>query len=86
MRLKVTLAKLRHERKRAVTVFLVFAFLSFGINFTLGGIGSFVGTINDFSHIGNVEFVVQGVTVENLTRFGEVVNYMYYNEGMVRLN
>jgi len=86
MRLKVTLAKLRCKKKRAVTVFLIFAFLSLGINFTLGGIGSFMGTINEFSHIGNVELIARGVTVENLTRFGEVVNYLYFDEGMVRLN
>ncbi len=36
MRLKVTLAKLRRERKRAVTIFLIFAFLSLGINLSLG--------------------------------------------------
>ncbi len=86
MRLKTALAKLRHEKKRAVTVFLIFAFLSLGINFTLSGIGSFIKSIDDFSHIGNVELVVQGVTVENLTRFGEVVNYLYFNNGKVELN
>ncbi len=86
MRLRLALKKLRRERRRAVTVFVIFAFLSFGINFTLGGIGSFMGSINEFSHIGNVEFVAQGVTVENLTRFGEVVNYLYFDEGTVKLN
>ncbi|WP_099209431.1 ABC transporter permease [Thermococcus henrietii] len=86
MRLRLALNKLKREKRRAVTVFVIFAFLSLGINFTLGGIGSFIGTINDFSHIGNVEFVVQGVSVENLTRFGEVVNYLYFDEGKVVLN
>ncbi len=86
MRLKTALAKLRREKKRAVTIFLIFAFLSLGINFTLSGIGSFIKSIDDFSHIGNVEFVVQGVTVENLTRFGEVVNYLYFDGGAVKLN
>lgn len=86
MRLRLALKKLKREKKRAVAVFVIFAFLSLGINFTLGGIGSFIGTIDDFSHIGNVEFVVQGVSVENLTRFGEVVNYLYFDEGTVRLH
>jgi len=86
MKLRTALAKLKREKKRAVTVFLIFAFLSLGINFTLSGIGSVVKAIDDFSHIGNVEFVVQGVTVENLTRFGEVVNYIYFDNGKVKLN
>ncbi|MBP1911524.1 ABC transporter permease [Thermococcus stetteri] len=85
MPLRTALAKLRREREKAVVVFLIFAFLSLGINFTLGGIGSFMETIDEFSHIGNVELVVQGVGVENLTRFGEVVNYLYFNEGKVKL-
>ena len=86
MRLQTALAKLRRGKKRAVTVFIIFAFLSLGINFTLSGIGSFIKAIDDFSHIGNVELVVQGVTVENLTRFGEVVNYIYFDNGKVELN
>ncbi|WP_461865026.1 ABC transporter permease [Thermococcus sp.] len=86
MRLMTAMAKLRREKRRAVTVFVIFAFLSLGINFTLSGIGSVVKAIDDFSHIGNVEFVAQGVTVENLTHFGEVVNYLYFDEGKVKLN
>ena len=86
MRLRTILAKLRREKRRAATVFVIFAFLSLGINFTLSGIGSVVKAIDDFSHVGNVEFIAQGVTVDNLTRFGEVVNYLYFDEGKVRLN
>lgn len=89
MPLKTAVAKLKREKKKAVVVFIIFVFLSLGINFTLGGIGgAFMGgTVDEFSHIGNVEFVVQGgVGVENLTRFGEVVNYLYFDEGKVKLN
>ncbi|ALM76107.1 hypothetical protein [Thermococcus barophilus] len=86
MRLRTTLAKLRREKRRAVTVFIIFAFLSIGINFTLSGIGSVVKAIDDFSHIGNVELIAQGVSVENLTQFGEIVNYFYFNDGRVKLN
>ncbi|MDI3475230.1 MAG: hypothetical protein PWQ95_958 [Thermococcaceae archaeon] len=86
MPLRIAVKKLKHERKKAVAVFIIFAFLSLGINFTLSGIGAFMGTVNEFSHIGNVEFVVQGVGVENLTHFGKVVNYLYFDEGKVRVN
>lgn len=58
---KTAVAKLKREKKKAVVVFIIFVFLSLGINFTLGGIGAFMGTVDEFSHIGNVEFVVQGL-------------------------
>ncbi|WP_297489084.1 FtsX-like permease family protein [Thermococcus sp.] len=86
MRLKTTLRKLRREKKVVVIVFITFLFVSLGANFTLAGVGSVTKAVRDFTKIGNVEFIVQGVNVENLTRFGEVVNYLYFNEGKVEFN
>ncbi|WP_297507596.1 FtsX-like permease family protein, partial [Thermococcus sp.] len=86
MRLKATLRKLRGEKKKAAAVFIVFFVVSLGFNFTLSAVGSIGKAVEDFAETGNVEFVVSGISVENLTRFGEVVNYIYFKETEVTLN
>ncbi|AIU69388.1 hypothetical protein TEU_02975 [Thermococcus eurythermalis] len=86
MKLKVTLRKLRHEKKRVAIVFLAFLFVSLGFNFTLSAVGSISKAVEDFAKRGNVELAVEGVTVEELGRFGEVVNYVYFNDTEVEFN
>ena len=86
MKLKVTLRKLRHEKKKVAIVFLAFLFVSLGFNFTLSAVGSISKGVEDFAKQGNVELEVDGVSVENLSKFGEVVNYVYFNNTKVEFN
>lgn len=86
MKLRIIVRKLRHEKKKAIVVFLAFFLVSLGFNFTLSGIGSINKAIEDFAKQGNVEFEVEGISVKNLSKFGEVVNYIYFNDTKVEFN
>ncbi|GEM_PF-1746943 len=86
MKLKATLRKLKREKKKAIVVFLAFLFVSLGFNFTLSGIGSINKAVENFAKLGNVELEVEGVSVEDLSKFGEVVNYVYFNDTKVEFN
>ncbi|WP_167887199.1 MULTISPECIES: ABC transporter permease [unclassified Thermococcus] len=86
MKLRATLRKLKHENKKAVIVFLAFLFVSLGFNFALSGIGSISRAVEDFAKLGNVELEVEGVSVEDLSKFGEVINYVYFNDTKIEFN
>ena len=86
MRLRAVLRKLGREKKKAAVVFLAFFFVSIGFNFALSAVGSISKAVEDFAELGNVELAVEGVTVEELGRFGEVVNYVYFNDTEVEFN
>jgi len=86
MKLRIILRKLGHEKKKAIVVFLAFFLVSLGFNFTLSGIGGINKAVEDFAKLGNVEFEVEGISVENLSNFGEVINYAYVNYTKVEFN
>lgn len=79
MRLRITLRKLKRERKAVIVLFLTFLLVGTGINFTLYSFGTAIKSLEGFAKTGNVELAVKGVTVGQLNRFGEVVNYQYFN-------
>ncbi len=86
MKLRLALKKLKRKKKKVAIVFLAFLFVSLGFNFTLSAVGSISKAVEDFAKQGNVELEVDGVSVENLSKFGEVVNYVYFNNTEVELN
>ena len=85
MFLRAIIRKIKVE-KRGIAILLVFLILSTGFNFSMGIIGSVVQNIDNLTKRGNTIIVVTGITVENLSKYGEVIDYQYFNEVQAEIN
>ncbi len=83
MLLKALIRKLMSEKK-VFAVLIIFILIGTGFNFSISVIGSMLGNLNSFLSHGNTIVVARNATLENISRYGEVVDYQYYDPAIMK--
>ncbi|MCD6370894.1 MAG: ABC transporter permease, partial [Thermoplasmata archaeon] len=84
MLLKTLTKKIRAE-KRGLAIFLVFLLLSIAFNFSLSIIGSAVQIVDSLSSAGDTQIVAENASLEEIEKYGEVVDYAYYDTAKMQV-
>ena len=85
MLLRILIKKIRAE-KRGLAIFLVFLLLSIAFNFALSIIGSAVQIVGSLSSAGDTQIVAENASLEEIEKYGEVVDYAYYERTKMQVN
>ncbi len=83
MLLKTLIRKLKSEKKVFV-VLIIFILIGTGFNFSISVIGSMLKNFNSFLSQGDTVVVARNATLENISRYGEVVDYQYYDPAIMK--
>ena len=83
MLLKTLIRKLKAEKK-VFFVLITFILIGTGFNFSISVIGSVLENFNSFLSHGNTVVVARNATLENISRYGEIVDYQYYDPAIMK--